>query len=198
VRAGDTLLTISQRYGITMQDILRLNPGLDPRSLRPGMEIVLVQDIGSLMFLNRQSVYNCEPRVQTMQNSVSLLTSAFTSLRGIYQVSANSGHKECLDSQVRLFCFNGSCGVNFNSGQHGYHPLKCSTVRISLQIWRWCGDQPVQVARDMWKHLKDGVEVATNLSRWPNDYTNSREYPQEINRAKILTYNASLGLSYQP
>jgi LysM repeat protein len=179
VRAGDTLLTLSQRYGITMQDILRLNPGLDTRNLKPGTQITLVRD-------------SCELQISVMQNSISLLRSAYTNLR---RVNANSSRQECFDSQVRLSCFNGSCGVYFNSGQHGYHPSKCNIVRISRQTWRWCGDQPVQVAMDMWKHLKDGVEVATNLIGWPSYYTNSREYPLEVNRAKILTYNASLGLS---
>lgn len=46
----------------------------------------------------------------------------------------------------------------------------------------------------MWARLKDGAEVATDLSLWPEGVTNSREYPVQINRAKILTYNASLGI----
>jgi len=43
VKLGDTLLKIAQRYGTTMQDILRLNPGLDTARLVAGTEIKLVQ-----------------------------------------------------------------------------------------------------------------------------------------------------------
>jgi len=43
VRLGDTLFQIAQRYGMTMQDILRLNPGLDTARLVAGTEIQLVQ-----------------------------------------------------------------------------------------------------------------------------------------------------------
>ena len=43
VRLGDTLFQIAQRYGMTMQEILRLNPGLDTARLVAGTEIQLVQ-----------------------------------------------------------------------------------------------------------------------------------------------------------
>jgi LysM repeat protein len=44
VRLGDTLFKIAQRYGTSMQDILRLNPGLDTANLVAETEIQLVQD----------------------------------------------------------------------------------------------------------------------------------------------------------
>jgi murein DD-endopeptidase MepM/ murein hydrolase activator NlpD len=43
VRLGDTLFKIAQRYGTSMQDILRFNPGLDTAKLVAGTEIQLVQ-----------------------------------------------------------------------------------------------------------------------------------------------------------
>ncbi|WP_254967096.1 peptidoglycan DD-metalloendopeptidase family protein [Cyanobium sp. CH-040] len=43
VRLGDTLLQIAQRYGLTMQELLRFNPGLDTARLVAGTEIQLVQ-----------------------------------------------------------------------------------------------------------------------------------------------------------
>lgn len=43
VRIGDTLFKIAQRYGTSMQDILRFNPGLDTAKLVAGTEIQLVQ-----------------------------------------------------------------------------------------------------------------------------------------------------------
>ncbi len=43
VRLGDTLLQIAQRYGVTMQELLRFNPGLDTARLVAGSEIQLVQ-----------------------------------------------------------------------------------------------------------------------------------------------------------
>ena len=43
VRLGDTLFKIAQRYGTSMQEILRLNPGLDTARLVAGTEIELVQ-----------------------------------------------------------------------------------------------------------------------------------------------------------
>jgi LysM repeat protein len=39
VRLGDTLLKISQRYGITISELLRLNPGLDTARLVVGSQI---------------------------------------------------------------------------------------------------------------------------------------------------------------
>ena len=39
VRFGDTLLKISQRYGLTMAELLRLNPGLDTARLVVGSQI---------------------------------------------------------------------------------------------------------------------------------------------------------------
>jgi LysM repeat protein len=43
VKLGDTLFKIAQRYGTSMQEILRLNPGLDTARLVAGTEIQLVQ-----------------------------------------------------------------------------------------------------------------------------------------------------------
>jgi murein DD-endopeptidase MepM/ murein hydrolase activator NlpD len=43
VRFGDTLLKIAQRYGVTIRDLLRFNPGLDAARLVAGTEIQLVQ-----------------------------------------------------------------------------------------------------------------------------------------------------------
>ncbi len=39
VQEGEILGTIARRYGVTVDDILALNPGLDPRRLRIGQEI---------------------------------------------------------------------------------------------------------------------------------------------------------------
>ncbi len=43
VRLGDTLLQIAQRYGLTMHELLRFNPGLDTARLVAGTEVQLVQ-----------------------------------------------------------------------------------------------------------------------------------------------------------
>lgn len=45
VQLGDTLFKISQRYGMSMQEILRLNPGLDTTRLVAGTEIQLVKAV---------------------------------------------------------------------------------------------------------------------------------------------------------
>jgi hypothetical protein len=50
----------------------------------------------------------------------------------------------------------------------------------------------------MWPHLREGVEVATDLKLWPDGFTNTREYPVQIKRAKVLAYNASLGIASTP
>jgi LysM repeat protein len=194
VRLGDTLFKIAQRYGTSMQEILRLNPGLDTARLVAGTEINLVQAPPRTGMILGSRPNDCNPRVSLSQNAVTLLYSGYTTLRYQYGQLPN----ECFDSQVRLFCLSGSCGVFFDSGKYGYHPLQCSAVRISQRIWRWCGNQPDAVGLEMWPHLKDGVEVATRLSQWPEGVTNSREYPVQINRAKVLTYNASLGLAPTP
>ena len=39
VRAGDFLETIAQRFDTTVDDLLQLNPNLDPNSLQPGERI---------------------------------------------------------------------------------------------------------------------------------------------------------------
>jgi LysM repeat protein len=39
VRSGDTLGTIAERLGTTVDQLLVLNPGIDPRALRVGQSI---------------------------------------------------------------------------------------------------------------------------------------------------------------
>ena len=41
IRAGDTLFSLAQRYNVTPQSILDLNPGVDPNSLRVGQIICI-------------------------------------------------------------------------------------------------------------------------------------------------------------
>lgn len=43
VRFGDTLIKIAQRYGITLSDLLRLNPGLETARLVVGSQVRLAQ-----------------------------------------------------------------------------------------------------------------------------------------------------------
>jgi LysM repeat protein len=39
VRSGDTLGTIADRFGTTVDQLLVLNPGIDPRALRVGQRL---------------------------------------------------------------------------------------------------------------------------------------------------------------
>jgi LysM repeat protein len=39
VRSGDTLGTIASRFGTTVEQLLVMNPGIDPRALRVGQSI---------------------------------------------------------------------------------------------------------------------------------------------------------------
>jgi hypothetical protein len=39
VRSGDTLGTIAERFGTTVDELLVLNPGIDPRALRVGQAL---------------------------------------------------------------------------------------------------------------------------------------------------------------
>jgi spore germination protein YaaH len=39
VRSGDTLGTIAERFGTTVDQLLVMNPGIDPRALRVGQSI---------------------------------------------------------------------------------------------------------------------------------------------------------------
>lgn len=41
IKAGDTLYSIATRYGVTVNDILRLNPGIDPNNLQIGQVICI-------------------------------------------------------------------------------------------------------------------------------------------------------------
>jgi murein DD-endopeptidase MepM/ murein hydrolase activator NlpD len=43
VRFGDTLIKLAQRYGLTLQELLRLNPGLETARLVAGTQIQLAQ-----------------------------------------------------------------------------------------------------------------------------------------------------------
>jgi LysM repeat protein len=43
VRLGDTVVKIAQRYGLTLQELLRLNPGLESARLVAGTQVVLAQ-----------------------------------------------------------------------------------------------------------------------------------------------------------
>jgi LysM repeat protein len=43
VREGDTPSSIAEKTGVPLEDILRLNPDLDPQTLRPGQRIRLRQ-----------------------------------------------------------------------------------------------------------------------------------------------------------
>jgi LysM repeat protein len=39
VRSGDTLGTIAGRFGTTVDELLALNPGIDPRALHVGQSL---------------------------------------------------------------------------------------------------------------------------------------------------------------
>jgi LysM repeat protein len=39
VRSGDTVLSVAQRYGMTVSDLLRLNPDVEMASLTPGIQL---------------------------------------------------------------------------------------------------------------------------------------------------------------
>jgi LysM domain len=39
VRSGDTLATIAERFGTTVDELLVLNPGIDPHALRVGQPL---------------------------------------------------------------------------------------------------------------------------------------------------------------
>ncbi|HEX2044339.1 MAG TPA: LysM domain-containing protein [Gaiellaceae bacterium] len=41
VRAGDTLVSIAERFRTTEEELLELNPGIDPLELQPGQRIRL-------------------------------------------------------------------------------------------------------------------------------------------------------------
>jgi LysM repeat protein len=39
IRSGDTLETIAARFGTTVEDLVELNPNVDPNALQPGQRI---------------------------------------------------------------------------------------------------------------------------------------------------------------
>jgi len=39
VRSGDTLGSIAERFGTTIDRLMELNPGIDPRALRVGQAV---------------------------------------------------------------------------------------------------------------------------------------------------------------
>lgn len=141
-------------------------------------------------------VAKCEalPATNTSENAINRTYSAITFLNAL---TKSPRLTFCSESQVRLFCTAGRCGVFFNSGKYGYDPTGCSQVRINNRVWSWCGTQPDSIAFAMWPYLVDGVEVATRIARWPGEMTNFREMPLKVRTAKIATYNASLGNSFR-
>jgi membrane-bound lytic murein transglycosylase D len=46
VRRGETLGAIAARYGVQVQGILEMNPGVDPQRLRPGAELIIPRSAG--------------------------------------------------------------------------------------------------------------------------------------------------------
>jgi LysM repeat protein len=43
VRGGDTLESIATRFATTVEDLIRLNPGIDPLALSPGQKLRIYQ-----------------------------------------------------------------------------------------------------------------------------------------------------------
>lgn len=43
VKSGDVLSVIAESNGITVEELIRLNPGVDPQSLRTGQRLKLVK-----------------------------------------------------------------------------------------------------------------------------------------------------------
>ena len=41
VQSGDTPGSIAQKHGLTTQELLKANPGLDPRKMRVGQEVTI-------------------------------------------------------------------------------------------------------------------------------------------------------------
>lgn len=41
VKSGDTLWNIARRFGLSLQDLIKLNPSIDPDNIHPGQTILL-------------------------------------------------------------------------------------------------------------------------------------------------------------
>jgi len=129
---------------------------------------------------------------EIIEDSITLKKTASLKPR-VLTVVAKDGFTFCVDSQVELNCTAGTCWVSFNTGEYGHDPIGCSKVRIGNKIWSWCGGLPDRIAKQMWPYLRDNVEVATQIARWPRQMSNFRETLKHVNRDKIYVHNASLG-----
>lgn len=77
IRAGDTLFSIAQRFGITVQAILNANPGLDPNNLQIGQVICIpaptpVPCLGGTLYTVRpgDTLFSIAQRFGTTVNAI--------------------------------------------------------------------------------------------------------------------------------
>lgn len=129
---------------------------------------------------------------EIIEDSITLKKTAYLRPR-VLVVEASDGFTFCSESQVELNCTGGACWVSFNNGQYGHDPVGCSKVRIGSKLWSWCGALPDRLGRQMWMHLTDNIEVATQIASWPGRISNIRQTLKNVKRDKALVYDASLG-----
>ena len=111
-----------------------------------------------------------------------------------YLVGKYSGMFEpvdCHDWKAFVFCINGDCQLAFNSGRYGLHPTACSKARIDGQVFRWCGKKPDYIGRQMWSALRDGSEIAVNLTLWPTGWRRFVLKPDDVSVIKARVARGS-------
>lgn len=66
IAAGDTLFALAQRFGLTVQEILRANPGIDPDRLAIGQEICIPTGVPAIRRCLLMNPTDIAPNVQAV------------------------------------------------------------------------------------------------------------------------------------
>ena len=171
VRLGDTIDKVAKRNGLTLQELLRLNPGIETTRLIAGQKIDIGNGSPRASSLIMQSILK-DPLLQTecTYRDSDFFTKDYPVSRTRSVIVALRGKISCETTMAYLFCIAGSCQVYPSGGKYGFAPGERSKASIDGRYWSWVGDFPAGIGYQMWKSVKDGSRFAYELSHWVNDY----------------------------
>lgn len=193
VRFGDTVVKIAQRYGLTLQELLRLNPGLETFRLVAGERINIGNNWNDPRSPIRQSILK-NPLLQAdcKYKDTDFGVSDYPVSRKRSVIVALRDKDTCGPILAYLFCIAGSCQVYPSGGKYGFAPGEKNMVSINSRTWSWIGDFPSGIGFQMWKSIKNGSRFAYELRHWVNDYPTGTNYVFIPNGLKDKIYKMSL------
>ena len=130
VRRGDTLFSIAQRFGTTVQELIRLNNIVNPGSIRVGQQLLVPTGMGTP-----------QPPTGTPQQPAGG-TFATTTVGGLRYTLTTNRRQYQRGEQVQITFVK--CNVssrtirlNYNTGQR----FDIAALRDGREVWRWSDDQ---------------------------------------------------------